>query len=171
MCDDKESVMNKTIRTAAVAVVAAALGALVGMPAIAGAELGHKPPAPTAPSGEPVQAYVRLDPNGSINLGQAIYVVPVGKRLEVQHVSFIDEFATVGIQSVTFSVVKDDVTRPVFLPTRPQGATSDVASEVVTAYADPGTEVFVSVTMNEPYGDNEAAMAMWATFSGLLYDT
>lgn len=166
--------MHDKIRTAAVAVMAAALVTLLGPPVVAGAAEKVQQvfvtntaasPLPIADAGRPVQAQVRLDADGSINWGRVLYVVPAGRRLEVQHVSFQDGGVPTELTSVTLAVVQGGVSRQIFLPTHRHGASStDVASEAVTAYADPGTEVYISAHTESPV----AFGSMWASFSGVL---
>lgn len=151
---------SATLRAAALAVTAAALGTVFGPPLAAGAAeklqevfVANTPsdPVPTAEVGEPVGFTARLDWNAAnIHFGGPIYTVPAGKVLVVEHVSFTDEGSTLDITGVTFTTSLGDDGRQIYLPLHAVGADHQVASEAVTAYAGPSSDVWATAYVSDP---------------------
>lgn len=166
--------MSRRIQVVLAVVVAAVVGGALEPVAVAGADKlqqvfvtnDARSPIATKTVGEPVQGQVRLDADGSINFGRVIFTVPRGKQLEIEHVSFSDSGLGVPLRAVTLTVVQRGVSRQVFVPVHAVGSTAHAASEAVTAYADPLTEVFVSAHTEQPVAPGGGAL--WWSFSGVL---
>jgi hypothetical protein len=168
--------MHRRTRMVVVALVAAALGAILGPPVVAGAATKFQDvwvgnttasPVPTREVGEPVQVDGWVNSDGSINFNKKLYDIPAGKRLRIDYLSVQDSQITVPITAVSLTVVHDGLDHIISIPLHAQGSVADVGSEMVAAYGDPGTYVWAHANTSEAVAESSA---IWFSFTGVLLD-
>lgn len=115
---------------------------------------------------EPIQRLLRWPFRARRQVETATFIVPAGKRLRIDLVTFHDLNRRVGINRFTVRTVVGGIVAFHYLSSSTQGNNGDVITETVEIYADPGTSVRFTALLSGPPG----RVTIIGSFSGVLID-
>ena len=95
------------------------------------------------------------------------YVIPAGKYLRIEHVSYEQYLNGLDIRSFKVSTTLGGVGTSHGLPHSLYGNANSLVSESVRLYADPGSTVWFTVRVGHPLGNG---ISFRGAFSGVLID-
>jgi hypothetical protein len=98
------------------------------------------------------------------------YVVPAGKRLTIELVTFTDFQRAVGVEHFTVAATSGEDTVTHYMTVAPAPENGDLVTQELRLVAEPGSTVRFSVTLTAPLGSESSTFFLHGSFAGTLTD-